>query len=68
MRWHSAPGTSTHRRADRVSADGSIGFGFGFEPGHSSEDIDATTEHLLELPAQLGAEPQRDADAADCSA
>lgn len=37
-----------------VDTDGSIGF--SFQAGHSPDDIDATLEHLLELPAQLGAE------------
>jgi hypothetical protein len=40
-----------------IDTDGSIGF--SFQPGHSAEDIDATIEHLLELPAQLGAERDR---------
>jgi hypothetical protein len=37
-----------------VDVDGSMSF--SFQPGHSTEDIDATLERLLELPAQLGAE------------
>jgi hypothetical protein len=37
-----------------LGAEGSLAF--SFQPGHSSEDIDATIEHLLELPAELGAE------------
>jgi uncharacterized protein len=37
-----------------LDTDGSIGF--SFQAGHSPDDIDATIEHLLELPAVLGAE------------
>ena len=37
-----------------LGTEGSLAF--SFQPGHSSEDIDATIEHLLELPAELGAE------------
>jgi uncharacterized protein len=37
--------------------DGSLGF--TFTAGHASEDVDATLERLLELPAQLGAERNR---------
>jgi hypothetical protein len=40
-----------------IDTDGSIGF--SFQAGHSPEDIDATIEHLLELPAELGAERGR---------
>jgi hypothetical protein len=37
--------------------DGSLGF--SFRTGHTTEDIDATLERLLELPAQLAAERGR---------
>jgi hypothetical protein len=37
-----------------LDTDGSVSF--SFQAGYSSADIDATIEHLLELPAQLGAE------------
>src|SRR5215475_542781 len=37
--------------------DGS--FSFGFSATHSDEDIDATIERLLELPAELAAERKR---------
>jgi uncharacterized protein len=37
--------------------DGSLGF--TFTAGHASEDVDATLERLLELPAQLAAERNR---------
>jgi hypothetical protein len=40
-----------------LDIDGSVGF--SFQAGHSSEDIYATIEHLLELPAQLGADRDR---------
>lgn len=40
-----------------LDTDGSIGF--SFEAGHRPEDIDATIERLLELPAQLGADRGR---------
>ncbi len=33
--------------------------GFSFDAGHRSQDIDATIERLLELPAQLGADRGR---------
>ncbi len=38
-------------------ADGSVGF--AFRAGHAPEDLDATLERLLELPAQLAAERGR---------
>jgi hypothetical protein len=37
-----------------VNMDGSLAF--GFQAGHTGEDIDATLEHLLQMPATLGAE------------
>jgi hypothetical protein len=37
--------------------DGSLGFSFA--TGHSKEDVDATLERLLELPAELAAERHR---------
>jgi hypothetical protein len=37
-----------------VDMDGSLGF--GFQAGHTAEDIDATLEHLLQMPAALGSE------------
>jgi hypothetical protein len=40
-----------------VDADGSVNF--TFRAGEAPGDIDATLEHLLELPAQLGAERTR---------
>jgi uncharacterized protein len=40
-----------------VQADGSLGF--SFQGGFSASDVDATIEHLLELPAQLAAERDR---------
>jgi uncharacterized protein len=40
-----------------LELDGSVGF--NFTPGHAATDIDATIEHLLQLPAQLGAERKR---------
>jgi hypothetical protein len=40
-----------------LDMDGSLGFSFA--SGHAPEEIDATIEHLLELPAQLGAERGR---------
>jgi hypothetical protein len=40
-----------------VQADGSLGF--SFQGGYSPSDVDATIEHLLELPAQLAAERGR---------
>jgi hypothetical protein len=40
-----------------LEQDGSLGF--TFHAGHAPEDIDATLEHLLELPARLGAERNR---------
>ncbi len=40
-----------------VNSDGSVGF--SFSAGHSPEDINGTIEHLLELPAELGAERNR---------
>jgi AAA+ ATPase superfamily predicted ATPase len=40
-----------------LDTEGSISF--NFQAGHQAEDIDATIEHLLELPAQLGAERDR---------
>jgi hypothetical protein len=40
-----------------LDQDGSIGF--SFRAGHSVEDLDATIEHLLELPARLGADRRR---------
>lgn len=40
-----------------LNPDGSIGFSFSAD--HLPEDIDGTLEHLLELPAELGAERSR---------
>ena len=40
-----------------LDTDGSVGF--SFQAGHSSADIHATLEHLLELPAHLAAERER---------
>ena len=40
-----------------LDPDGSLGFRFA--AGHAPEDLDATLEHLLRLPAQLGAERHR---------
>ncbi len=40
-----------------VNSDGTIGF--SFSAGHPAEDINGTLEHLLELPAALGAERSR---------
>lgn len=40
-----------------VSSDGSLSF--SFQAAQSQEDIDATLEHLLRLPAELGAERDR---------
>jgi hypothetical protein len=40
-----------------LDQDGSLGF--SFQAGHTPDDIDATLEHLLELPASLGADRQR---------
>jgi uncharacterized protein len=40
-----------------LNSDGSLGF--SFQAGRSPEEIDATLEHLLELPAELGAERGR---------
>lgn len=40
-----------------VDQDGSLGF--SFQAGHAPSDIDATLEHLFELPARLGAERHR---------
>jgi uncharacterized protein len=40
-----------------LDTDGSVGF--TFQAGHSSADIHATLEHLLELPARLAAERDR---------
>ena len=37
--------------------DGTVGF--SFSAGHAAEDVDATLERLLELPAQLAAERKR---------
>ena len=34
-------------------------FAFRFQAGHAGDDIDATLEHLLELPATLGADRHR---------
>lgn len=39
------------------SPDGSLGF--SFRAGHAPSDVDATLEHLLELPAQLAADRRR---------
>jgi hypothetical protein len=41
----------------RVNSDGS--FGFSFALGRGREEIDATLERLLELPAEIGAERNR---------
>jgi AAA+ ATPase superfamily predicted ATPase len=40
-----------------LEEDGSLGF--SFRADHTPEDLDATLEHLLELPAQLGADRDR---------
>jgi uncharacterized protein len=40
-----------------LNADGSLGFSFSAD--HLPEDINGTLEHLLELPAELGAERNR---------
>jgi hypothetical protein len=40
-----------------LNTDGTLGF--SFQAGARSQDIDATLEHLLELPARLGAERGR---------
>jgi hypothetical protein len=40
-----------------LEQDGSLGF--SFHAGHAPADIDATLEHLLELPARLGSERHR---------
>jgi hypothetical protein len=40
-----------------LNSDGSLGF--SFSAGHPPEDINGTLEHLLELPAELGAERNR---------
>jgi hypothetical protein len=40
-----------------VDPEGSLGF--SFQSGHVAEDVNATLEHLLELPAALGAERGR---------
>ncbi len=40
-----------------LEQDGSLGF--SFHAGHAPEDLDATLERLLELPARLGAERNR---------
>jgi hypothetical protein len=40
-----------------LNPDGSVGF--SFSAGRPPEDINATLEHLLELPAELGAERNR---------
>lgn len=40
-----------------LDAEGSLGFRFA--SGHAPEDVDATLEHLLTLPAQLAAERDR---------
>jgi uncharacterized protein len=40
-----------------LDLDGSLSF--SFQAGHKPEDIDATIERLLELPAQLGADRKR---------
>jgi hypothetical protein len=40
-----------------LDQDGSLGF--SFQAGHTPDDIDATLEHLLELPARLGADRDR---------
>ena len=40
-----------------LDTDGSLSF--SFQAGHKPEDIDATIERLLELPAQLGADRKR---------
>ncbi|HEY3726289.1 MAG TPA: ATP-binding protein [Solirubrobacteraceae bacterium] len=40
-----------------LNVDGSVGF--TFQAGHDSDDIDATIEHLLRLPAALGADRGR---------
>src|SRR5437588_10822443 len=40
-----------------LNADGSVGFSFSAD--HAPEEINGTLEHLLELPAELGAERKR---------
>jgi hypothetical protein len=40
-----------------LDPEGSLGF--SFQTGHTQEDINATLEHLLELPARLGADRHR---------
>jgi hypothetical protein len=40
-----------------LDSDGSLGF--SFSAGYPAEDINGTLEHLLELPAELGAERNR---------
>jgi hypothetical protein len=40
-----------------LDQDGSLGF--SFHAGHAPADLDATLEHLLELPARLGADRRR---------
>jgi hypothetical protein len=40
-----------------LNSDGSLGF--SFSAGHSPEDVTGTLEHLLALPAELGAERNR---------
>jgi uncharacterized protein len=47
------------RVAPAVTLDSDGSLGFSFQAGRSPEDIDATLEHLLELPAELGAERDR---------
>jgi hypothetical protein len=47
------------RVAPTVTLDLDGTLSFGFQAGHSAEDIDATLEHLLELPAAVGADRGR---------
>ena len=47
------------RVAPTISLDTDGSVGFAFQAGHTSADIHATLEHLLELPARLAAERDR---------
>jgi hypothetical protein len=48
------------RVTPKLTVDPNTGaLGFGFDAGYSPEDVDATLERLLELPAEIGADRRR---------